>query len=179
MSARFPMRVATHSAAETRALGGAIASLAVPGDVILLRGELGAGKTTLTKGLVAALGGGEVVTSPTFTLCHRYETEPPVAHIDCFRLEADDDLADLTLDELLEDGYVLVVEWGDRARSVLGPDVLWCSLTTANELDASGADDRVVEIDAAGVTWTARVATLASAITSARLSFDLSPESAS
>ena len=101
---------------DTRQLGRRIAACLRPGDVVLLDGELGAGKTTLVQGLAEALGAPGQATSPTFALCHRYATSPPLAHVDCWRMERPSELDDLALDELLEDGYVLVAEWGDRLR---------------------------------------------------------------
>ena len=78
--------VSTASAQQTRAIGAGIAPLLSAGDVVLLVGSLGAGKTTFVQGLVAALGGREPVTSPTFTLAHKYRTSPPVTHVDLWRL---------------------------------------------------------------------------------------------
>ncbi|HLX78829.1 MAG TPA: tRNA (adenosine(37)-N6)-threonylcarbamoyltransferase complex ATPase subunit type 1 TsaE [Acidimicrobiales bacterium] len=142
-------RFVTRSADETRALAGAIASLVRPSDVLLLIGELGAGKTTFTKGLVESLGRDVFVTSPTFTLCHRYETKPPVAHVDCFRIGKDDDLADLALDELIDEGCVLVIEWGERAEALVG-DALVLTFV------ANDDETRAIEIDASSSPWANR-----------------------
>jgi tRNA threonylcarbamoyladenosine biosynthesis protein TsaE len=151
--------VVARSAAQTQAVGAAIAAVVAPGDVVLLSGELGAGKTVLTKGLVAALGGGEATTSPTFTLCHVYPTTPPIAHVDCYRVGPTDDLADLALDELLEDGAVVVVEWGERVRGLFGAEALECVLS-APALGADGngpaEDERLVVLRGAGAAWSAR-----------------------
>ncbi len=151
------LEVVTRSPEQTRAVGAAIAGAVRPGDVVLLIGELGSGKTVLTKGLVAALGG-EHTTSPTFTLCHFYATNPPVAHVDCYRVEPTDDLADLALDEALEDGYVAVVEWGERVRDSLGADALECVLATLPTGPGS-ADDRAraIALCARGPSWSARL----------------------
>ena len=92
--------------ASTEELGAAVADRLEPGDVVLLSGELGTGKTTFTRGLVRRLGGGEVVTSPTFTLCHSYGTTPPVVHVDCWRLESEVEVVDLALEEYLDVRYV-------------------------------------------------------------------------
>ena len=168
------LEVVTRSADETRAVGAAIAAVVTPGDVVLLTGELGAGKTVLTKGLVAALGGGESTTSPTFTLCHLYPTVPPIAHVDCYRVASTDDLADLALDETLEDGCVVVVEWGERIRELLGPDALECEIVagspTSAAPDATPDDDRrQITLWGRGATWVGRGGTLAAALERAGL----------
>ena len=112
------------SVADTARLGAALAGLLEPGDVVLLSGELGAGKTTLVKALVAALGSTEEVTSPTFTLLRTYATCPPVAHVDCWRLEQLHEVLDLGLEELLDDGGVALVEWGEAAAARFGQGAL-------------------------------------------------------
>ena len=98
----------------TRSLGARLAALLQSGDVVLLTGEMGAGKTTLVRGLVAALDPGVSVTSPTFSLCQLYDTVPAIAHDDCWRMDGPRDLNELDLDELLERGYVALIEWGER-----------------------------------------------------------------
>lgn len=105
----------------TRALGAALASALRPGDVVVLAGELGAGKTCLTQGLAAALGHTGRVTSPTFLLARRLDTTPPVVHADAWRLDRVGDLLDLG-DELLDDDVVTVLEWGDAVAEVLPAD---------------------------------------------------------
>ena len=110
------------------------------GDVVLLVGPLGAGKTTLVQGLVAALGGHRAATSPTFTLAHRYKTAPPVTHVDLWRLEHLQEVVDLALEEELDDGGVVLVEWGDAAEPLYGDDALVVRLELG--LGGRGAPDR-------------------------------------
>ena len=110
----LPERV-TRSAAETEALGEELAANLAPGDLLLLAGELGAGKTTFVRGLARGLGIGAGVQSPTFQLVRVYAGRIQLAHVDLYRLEAGADLADLGLDDLLDQG-VVAVEWGDRLR---------------------------------------------------------------
>src|ERR1017187_7024580 len=98
--------VSTASAQQTRAIGDGIAPLRSAGDGVLLVGSLGAGKTTFVQGLGAALGGREPVTSPTFTLAHKYRTSPPVTHVDLWRLGHLQEVVDLALEEDLDEGGV-------------------------------------------------------------------------
>jgi tRNA threonylcarbamoyladenosine biosynthesis protein TsaE len=142
----------------TRAIGAAIAPLLAAGDVVLLVGSLGAGKTTFVQGLVAALGGHEPVTSPTFTLAHRYRTAPPVTHVDLWRLDHLQEVVDLALEEELDEGAVVVVEWGEAAEPLYGADALVVRLEWGRS-----DEDRTVAIEARGGFWATRVAGLAKA----------------
>lgn len=99
----------------TRRMAADLAEELGPGDFVGLVGQLGAGKTTWVGGLVEGLGGGERVTSPTYTLVNVYETDPPVYHVDLYRLESTDDLASTGYWDYLESGRGIVcVEWLDR-----------------------------------------------------------------
>jgi tRNA threonylcarbamoyladenosine biosynthesis protein TsaE len=141
-----PVLLRAGSPAATRAVGAAIAGELEPGDVVLLSGELGAGKTTLVKGLVEALGGGDCVTSPTFTLCHLYPTRPPVAHVDAWRMEQLGEALDLALEEALDEGGVAVVEWGEALAPLYGAGALRVVLATV-----PGEEDcREISLSAAG-----------------------------
>lgn len=155
------------SAADTARLGGALARLLAPGDVVLLSGTLGAGKTTLVKAVVAALGGGQEVTSPTFTLLHTYATDPPVVHVDCWRLEQLHEVLDLGLEELLDEGAVALVEWGEAAAVRFGEGALAVTLSLPSapsppaggeptEPGAEGSTTREVELVGDGA-WAARL----------------------
>lgn len=139
----------------TRAIGAAVASLLREGDVVLLVGSLGAGKTTFVKGLVEALGGKEAVTSPTFTLAHRYETVPPVTHVDLWRLEHLQEVVDLALDEELEEGGALIVEWGEAAEPLYGSLALVVRLCFGAE-----EHERLISFEARGEAWQPRAAHL-------------------
>ncbi|MEQ7153884.1 tRNA (adenosine(37)-N6)-threonylcarbamoyltransferase complex ATPase subunit type 1 TsaE [Brevundimonas aurifodinae] len=123
--------------AATTRLGQAIAPRLAPGEAVLLEGPLGMGKSTLARGLIRALAGpDEDVPSPTFTLVQFYETDPPIAHFDLYRLERPEEAREIGLDEAMDVGAVLI-EWpgrlgGDLAR-VLGPDRLTISLSEAGD----------------------------------------------
>ena len=124
----------------TRAVGAALAAALRPGDVVVLAGELGAGKTCLVQGLAAALGHEDRVTSPTFLLARRLGTVPPVVHADAWRLDRVGDLLDLG-DELLDDDVVTVLEWGDAVSEVLPDDRLVLDLVIDGDLLASTPAD--------------------------------------
>lgn len=97
-----------------------------PGDLVVLTGELGAGKTFLVRGVCRALGLSERtrVTSPTFTLVHEFETVPPLLHADLYRLEKPVDVRQLDLRSRRDEGFALIVEWGEPFVGELGGDAL-------------------------------------------------------
>jgi len=114
--------VATTSQAATQVVGGALAELALPGDVLLLSGDLGAGKTQLTKGLASGLGVVEPVTSPTFNILLVHQGRIPLFHFDLYRLSSADQLEDLDYWGTLEADGIAVVEWGDRFAEAAPPE---------------------------------------------------------
>ena len=103
----------TKSPAETEAFGERLGERLRAGDLVLLTGELGAGKTTFVRGVARGIGSSAPVASPTFQLVRMYAGRVQLAHIDLYRIETTSELADLGLDELLDQGAA-VVEWGDR-----------------------------------------------------------------
>src|SRR5579863_2269497 len=107
----------THSPEETIALGRTLASSLAPPQIVLLRGDLGAGKTTLVKGIAAGFraAGEDDVTSPTFTLVHEYRgPSATLYHIDLYRVDTPRELETLGLDDLMSENSVLLIEWGDK-----------------------------------------------------------------
>ena len=116
------LTVALPDAGATARLGAAIAPLLRPGEALLLYGPLGMGKSTLARGLIRALTTpDEDVPSPTFTLVQFYESDPPVAHFDLYRLTRPDEAAEIGMDEALDEGCA-IIEWPER----LGDDpVAW------------------------------------------------------
>ena len=107
----------THSAEETIALGRKLAAMLAPPKLVLLRGELGAGKTTLVKGIAEGFHAATAdnVTSPTFTLVHEYRgPEVNVYHIDLYRVDTPRQLETLGLDDLIAENSVLLIEWGEK-----------------------------------------------------------------
>lgn len=108
----------SHSAEETIAFGRSLAGRIKTPLLILLIGELGSGKTTLTKGIVSGLGGAPEyeVTSPSFTLVHEYRGRIRVFHVDLYRVESMHDLETLGLEDILAEEAVIIVEWGEKLR---------------------------------------------------------------
>ncbi|MGE5647711.1 MAG: tRNA (adenosine(37)-N6)-threonylcarbamoyltransferase complex ATPase subunit type 1 TsaE [Acidobacteriota bacterium] len=133
----------TRSEEETIALGESIAKHLPRGAVVLLIGNLGAGKTTLAKGIVRGLGAADTteVSSPTFTLIHEYG-EGRVFHIDLYRIEEAGELRTLGLDELMESDAVVLVEWGERFAHVWPPERIEIHLRA---LDGDEREIRVEE----------------------------------
>ena len=184
MTGPAPLELRTTSAEETRSLAAALAPLCTAGDVLLLAGDLGAGKTTFAQGFGAGLGITEVMTSPTFTLVRRYELVPPVVtgasggsdarvgpgvpgrpvdtllHADMYRLDHLHEIVDLGLGELVEDGGVALVEWGEAAEPVLGEESLSVRLEPADDDDGH----RLITLRTDGEGWTRRWEALQSAV---------------
>ena len=135
--------ITTHSAEETIALGRTLTRLLAPPKLVLLRGDLGAGKTTLIKGIAAAFEAAseEDVTSPTFTLVHEYRG--PLAHlyhIDLYRVDTPRQLETLGLDDLFAEDSILLIEWGEKfPRLVRDRDV-------EIALERVGENDRKIQI---------------------------------
>lgn len=139
------MRVETHSAAETEALGAQLAERLGPGDVVVVSGEVGTGKTTLIRGACRALGIEGPVTSPTFTIGHRYEGgRLSVSHLDLYRLEGLGDEDPALLDDYLTPGAISFVEWPAVAEPELAG-----RRTVAVRLSHAGGDSRAIELPAA------------------------------
>ncbi len=115
-------------------LGRESAKQAKPGTVIALVGGLGAGKTHWTKGFVAEIGSAAEVTSPTFGLIHEYsDGELPVFHFDFYRLDSAAELIALGWDEMLEQGGVIIAEWGDKFPELLPADSHWLHFTVETD----------------------------------------------
>ena len=124
----------THSAKETRELGERTAVGLRPGDVVLLEGELGAGKSELARGIARGLGVTETVTSPSFTILNVYESgRCPLYHFDWYRLESAEELYELGMDEYLGGDGVAVVEWPDRCPEAIPGKAIRVKLTATGE----------------------------------------------
>jgi tRNA threonylcarbamoyladenosine biosynthesis protein TsaE len=142
----WPVTWTSGSPDETRTLAGRVAARCVPGDVVLLVGDLGAGKTVFAQGFAAALGVPGPVTSPTFALVRQYrcgEGSPVgvLIHADVYRTGSLDEVVDLALAELVEEDAVALVEWGELAAPALGDSALEITLVAP---DPVGAPERRV-----------------------------------
>ena len=149
----------TASVDETRDLAQAMASLARPGDVVVLAGDLGAGKTAFVQGFGRGLDVPDRITSPTFTLVHEYEGRLPVHHLDVYRLGHLSEALDLGLSEMLDDGGVVLIEWGDAILPVLPLDLLEVRITFG-----TGDDDRHLAFRPIGAAWAPRSDALAGVV---------------
>jgi len=151
---RFRLR-STHPDA-TAALGTLLADLLVPGDVVVLTGPLGAGKTRLVQGIAAGLGVEARVTSPTFVLVRRHEGRIPLVHVDAYRLADARDLLMLD-DEVLDETVVTCIEWGDVVRDALPADRLELDVRVEGD---HGDAPRGLTLDLLGASWSRRAGDL-------------------
>ena len=148
------MLLCADSLDSTRAIAAALADVSRAGDVIVLAGEMGAGKTAFAQGFGRALGITEAITSPTFTLVHSYPipgTKRELHHADLYRLETNNDVDDLALHELAEFGGTVLIEWGDVAAAAIGDH-----LEVRLEFDDDLEESRVITITATGSRWAGR-----------------------
>ena len=143
--------VTSKSADDTRELGAALAGVARPGDLILLSGDLGSGKTTLAQGFGRALGVDEPIVSPTFVLVRQYAGRLPLVHADAYRMESLREVTDLDLPELLDEGAVVLVEWGDVIAPAVPADFLEVRIEFGD-----GDDDRTLRVRVVGPAWSSR-----------------------
>ncbi|CAA9266160.1 MAG: tRNA threonylcarbamoyladenosine biosynthesis protein TsaE [uncultured Acidimicrobiales bacterium] len=141
----------TRSVDDTRRLAAGLAPLARAGDVILLAGELGAGKTAFVQGFARAMGVDEHVTSPTFTLMHTYSGRLQLLHVDVYRLDHLQEIIDLGLAELVDADAVALIEWGDMAEPVLPADFLEVRIEYGKD-----DDERAFSLRPVGSAWGAR-----------------------
>jgi tRNA threonylcarbamoyladenosine biosynthesis protein TsaE len=160
------IRLCSESPAQTHAIATALAGVLLPGDVVVLAGDLGAGKTTFVQGAAHALGSDDVVTSPTFAIVQEYAVGDGagarrIAHVDAYRLQRVQELHDIGFDELLDGSTIVFVEWGDRVVSVLPDDRL--TVTFALDFD-SAPDTRTLTVAPLGDTWSARATALQHAL---------------
>lgn len=140
------VRITTSSPEETEALGAAIGALLHPGAFVALRGDLGGGKTCLTRGVVASLApqGAHLVASPTYAIMNSYPGTTPVYHFDFYRLSGDNDIAELGFEEFFYGDGVCVAEWSERLSELLPTDVLTL------QFEYGGDDRRLITVNSSG-----------------------------
>ncbi|MDP2659952.1 MAG: tRNA (adenosine(37)-N6)-threonylcarbamoyltransferase complex ATPase subunit type 1 TsaE [Dehalococcoidia bacterium] len=137
----------SHSPRQTQALGAFLGRLAKAGDVFLLVGALGAGKTCLAQGLARGLEVPENVTSPTFTLIREYRGRLPLYHVDCYRIDSVQETDELGLEDYLGGQGLCVVEWADKVMEVLPSERLLV------HIDYAGDRDRRLRLEAQGTRY--------------------------
>ena len=150
------------NAAMTHALGTALAGELEAGDVVVLSGDLGTGKTVFAQGVAAGLGVSERVVSPTFAIAREYSGRLTLHHLDVYRLDHVQEAIDLGLDELFEDAVTLI-EWGEGVRDLLPADRLEVQLAL-DSADSASEDLRRITVIPFGSRWTAHVPAIADAL---------------
>lgn len=132
----------THSPEETAALAARLAAGLRGGEVLAFTGGMGMGKTAFTRGLVLALGAGDVVSSPTFALVNEYVGRLTVEHFDMYRVESWDDLYSTGFFDYLDSDCVLVIEWSENIEGALPEGTVWINIRPGD-----GEQDRIITID--------------------------------
>lgn len=151
------LQLTASSVADTHAIAAAISSVARAGDIVVLAGEMGAGKTAFAQGFGRSLGVTDPITSPTFTLVHSYDLPDPVRgartlhHADLYRLDRMGEVADLALFELAEFGGIVLVEWGDVIENSFNDH-----LVVELEPVESDENERLIVVTGVGPTWASR-----------------------
>ena len=150
------------SIADTHGVAAAIAQLSRTSDIIVLAGEMGAGKTAFAQGFGTALGVDEPITSPTFTLVHTYDTgRVTLHHADLYRLDKISEVSDLALHEMVDGDGVMLVEWGDVASELLGDHLEVFLRHNTDHAD----DERSIVIHSVGTQWASRLERLKTSLT--------------
>jgi tRNA threonylcarbamoyladenosine biosynthesis protein TsaE len=168
--------VKTDSEKQTMQLGHCLGELLLPGDLVLLAGELGSGKTTLVKGVARGLAIEDEVTSPTFVLQHIYKVPPGkvsggpsfLVHMDAYRLERMSELWDLGVEEMADEGGAVFIEWGDVVASGLGGETLLVRLAISDS-----SSSRAVSFLSNGESWAKRSSALWDAVVGAGLGAEI------
>ena len=145
----------TYSAEETRIVGASLSPVLLPGDVISLSGDLGAGKTVFVQGLAIALGVEKGVTSPTFTIVHEYEARYPIVHLDVYRLNSFQEVIDLGFEEYLDPQSIVLIEWGDAIAPMLPRRHLDLEIRRAQ--DPESEEERCLIFKPHGAEWIRKV----------------------
>ena len=140
----FHVEITSHSPEETREIGACLGELAQAGDVFLLIGDLGTGKTCLTQGIARGLGVPGLPMSPSFVLVREHKGRLPLYHMDLYRIGRVEEVSELGLEDYLMGQGLVVVEWADRAREAFPPDHLLITLTHRSE------EERQLHLEARG-----------------------------
>jgi tRNA threonylcarbamoyladenosine biosynthesis protein TsaE len=149
------LSVTSRSVEETRIIGASLAPVLLPGDVLSLTGDLGAGKTAFVQGLAAASGVQERVTSPSFTIVHQYDGRYPLVHLDVYRLDSFQEVLDLGFEEFLDQRSIVAIEWGEAISPLLPRRHLEVEIRRAEDVDAE--DERHVVFRPRGPEWIRKI----------------------
>lgn len=168
---QYALCATTNSPEDTRALARAVSGCVADGDLLVLAGDLGAGKTCFSQGFGAGLGISDRMTSPTFTLHNQYQGRLLLNHLDVYRIDDLEDTLDLDLPEMLESGVTLI-EWGEQIDPTLPTDHLVVRLLMApvadasetSEFEAAEDDKRLVRFEAGGPSWGLRLSQIEAVI---------------
>jgi len=142
------------SPSNTRKIGKVIGAGSCPGDLVLLYGELGSGKTCLTQGILWGMGSDEYARSPTFVMISEYKTSIPLYHMDFYRLDADQNTTEIGIEEYIDNYGVCVIEWPERVPYLAARDHL------AIKIKVSGETDRLISLSGIGERYTKIIQTL-------------------
>lgn len=145
--------ITTHSPRETQALGAALGKSAQSGDLLLLCGDLGSGKTCLTQGIARGLKVADAVRSPTFVLATEYTGRLPLYHVDLYRLDDIREVDDLGLDDYIEGEGVCVVEWADKAMPFFPEEHLLVEVEATSNKAFSSNKERTIRITPYGIRY--------------------------
>lgn len=151
------MKLRSEDVGDTRAVGAALAGVLVRGDVVVLAGDLGTGKTAFAQGIATGLGVEDRVTSPSFMIVRVYEGRLPLHHVDVYRLDHVQELHDLGFEEIVDSRGITVIEWGDRVAPVLPADRLEVGL------ERTSPEGREIEVTTSGA-WREREGDLTAAL---------------
>lgn len=147
--------VNSYSVEETLIVGASLAPTLLPGDLISLTGDLGAGKTAFVQGVAAALGVEGRVTSPSFTIVHEYAGRYPIIHLDVYRLDSFQEVIDLGFEEFLDPESIVFVEWGEAIGPMLPRRHLEVEVRRAQDPDAE--DERCLIFRPRGPDWIRKI----------------------
>lgn len=136
-------QIISYSEAQTKEIGKKIAEQLTKGDVICLIGDLGAGKTLLSKAIAYGLGVKEPVTSPTFTIVHEYKGYLPLYHFDVYRINDIDEMFEIGFEEYVYGRGVCIIEWADKIREILPKESIWIDLSRGQK-----DNERIINITA-------------------------------
>jgi tRNA threonylcarbamoyladenosine biosynthesis protein TsaE len=149
------LSVTSRSVEETRIIGASLAPVLLPGDVLSLTGDLGAGKTAFVQGLAAASGVQERVTSPSFTIVHQYDGRYPLVHLDVYRLDSFQEVLDLGFEEFLDQRSIVAIEWGEAISPLLPRRHLEVEIRRAEDVEAE--EERHIVFRPRGPEWIRKI----------------------